>query len=404
LYYLPHEYVYNLAWEILINQQLISGAIPGPESDIYNRENSPETKKAINDQLLSFEHCYHTTLTTLIAGSLRFNRENTSQNLLETTRSEKNSESALKSENKIEVQALEKAYEFLLNDIKKLSNSGNWKPKQAAYDLVGIWIFESIFGNRHHINNVIDRISNLSRNNQQISINFNELDYQDLYIFTLGGLLTTGYRKTIPEFKEITTTVINNLHNNILHAPGINSIQIILSNLHLIQASPDLSPKNIEKIFEKSNFLNSKKAILNFISFADQYGHIEEKQYSITRKFVNVLEGIVSNYFREYHLLDGMYALRCLNQLDTTGNGIINLASNFLCTHQQSSGVFGYLGPELDLRRTLEEDTSSSSSIHFDGEYFLIKITQAAIWTIAETLDSGWTLTRAFTGWCNQTT
>jgi hypothetical protein len=400
---LRHSYVYESAWAALASVQADSGALPGPERAIAHRRQSFDSPEAEAEMRSSFKHCYHTTLTTLVAGALRLRRARRSMgDSSQMDVPESGQAGCTAAELRRRRECLEQAREFFVEDLESIAADCCWQPERAAQDLVGVWIYESITGSAGQFERALDR---LARSRQKGVRQRNALNWSaspDCTVLVLAGLMASASGVSIPEYEKFTSAVIRGLSDGALSGPGTLTIHRVLSRLGLIEGPPPVTDAQMSVYLARFNIAGPKSELMELVSMAEAYSSNAAQSPKLRSVLQDVLEGMQAHMLREYHLISGMRALRALNCLSPATSRSTMLAYRFLCCQQQANGSLGFLGPELDVLTRQPDSTPQGWTAEAKGSLVVAQVTAHGAWTLAESLEGSWRLGTAFFEWCLQ--
>ncbi len=380
---LERTYAYDISWTTLLKQRLDSGAMPGPEEDIERRSFKPISEKEKRHLKTSFSHVYHTTLTTMMAATLRkYQTNNIPKNIPKKIESKKITTKILDS--------LLLNFEFCNSDINEMVENESWEPIRLSYDLLSIWIISQIIDINGEFDKIIKKIENL----YSFHITDGSLNNHGLLSCMLSDLILTTYGIKVKDFHKATDIIVNISPEVSKSDPNIFIGKLIASQINLCEEPYSSLEENISVFLYNQDLTKLESKYLNFIAQCESYCHSRVIKKDFSSNLYELLDGIILNKLKNYDLVNAMYGIRCLNKLGYNNTNNIK----FILDQQKIDGSFGYFGPEFQVSGYLK-----TKDLHWDydinAKHLIAQVGFNSVWTIAEFLNKDYILSKLFINW-----
>lgn len=400
-------FVSEQAWEILLHLQKEDGAIPGPEwaEKLHQAIEQKQQNQSPAEPSFYFDHHYHTTLVSIIAGSLRLNRLDAPTStppearlILEDPVKQAQRDSSINRATSgpmtpDQSRLISRARQWLDQLISAAAENEIRRPEVLSRVLLGHWICDSLASTTHDAFPVAAR-----RVGAVLAKKDKELDWS----------------KTAPALKLMVASLLSSQH---VFVPFLHSEEegflpravLALNESEPLDARTDMllcekrvllhalglhpCPDRIEwselRDFARSLPLTDPQPYIDelllrihsYTLFGTRSVEIGQSDYWI----VELLAGLAMTFLRKYDLLMGCRILRSLNYLFGDRNAM-GTGLDFLRLHQRIEGSFGFFGPERYGRfKTTAEEFALEVQL-------TLPITIECLWTIGEGTDPNWRL------------
>ena len=371
---------YYFSWAALLKQRLSSGAFPGPEGDIERRSFLPVSEENKHSLTNRFSHLYHTTLTTIIAATLRCNSNNRFK-------------SNLKHKSYIDADiikvALNMYFQFCYKDVKEMIRLNSVKLSRLSFDIVSMWAISQIMDVKIMFNEIISDLSCLDINN-----NNEKLMYGSLLPFMISDFILTVYGIKVDIYRLATDAIVNTSPEKCEPNPGIIYGKIIGEKIGICNAIHRYTGSDMHGFIFDKDPAEIENKFMDFISSCESYCYFFPDD-DIKQDLSEILYGITINQLQKYNLVHAMHGTRCLMKLSyLTIDNIIS----FVLDQQKEDGSFGYLGPEFQI---LLNGKKSCPDDDLHKKLLISEIGFHCTWTLFEFLNKSNELYKLFTLWLN---
>ena len=402
---LAPTFISQRAWEELLKVQKEDGAIPGPEwaERLLKAQKTNETRP----EDVYFDHHYHTTLVSIIAGCVHLNQ-------LETFPAQPEDapvvfEGITKGDHLNLSPGRSQADPLSQDQLRSISRARRWldqlfltrpeieikRPEVLCKILLGYWICDSLNGT--------------------VRETFPKLAHQIGETLTLAELNDMpDWSKTAPALKLIVAALISSqkahvpyLHHSpdgFLHqaADALNgspvtdpATDMLLCEKRVLLHAMGLHPavgrvelaevRNFARALSLTASGSEIEGLLLRIYSHTLFGTEAAELKSSDWWLVELLAGLAITSLRKYDLLIGCRILRSLCYLGVNGESMAS-SVDFLSLHQRLDGAFGFFGVEqYELFSTMKEKPSLDIDLN-------LPITVESLWTLAEVHNSDWRL------------
>jgi hypothetical protein len=394
---LPHTNTYKRAWHLLRRMQTADGAVPGPEwaSKLLDQVNQRANSASASSFL--FDHHYHTTLVSVIAGVLRAKRRK-SRAALETQgrrqavpNLSRRGFSLLRcfdrSPHKIE-RALLSARDWLISILDNESNASRDRAEVFSGVLMGVWICDSAVSPSARLG--------VSKFIQQAKI---------LLMEHLKA--ESAWARTPPLLKLISAALLrqHGTHIPALHGKdgfvrrAANALscaagkwgpeewallekRVVLHQMGLLPRPHPVSLTKLWRDYRDFNLGDPNEAVDHLLQLTNAhtlYGLEVLPPRPEYRDVAHRLCELAASRLRHYDLLSGSKLLRAAFGL--ASNSLLSCTCvDFLVLQQKPDGAFGFLGAE-EHRVNTKDQTVSHPDVAVD---LYLPISLECAWALAE--------------------
>lgn len=407
----PPTFVSARAWEELLKIQRDDGAIPGPEWAEKLRQSQKIDESGSAE--VYFDHHYHTTLVSIVAGCVHLKRlaslpapGPTTVDTIQDERAEPQQTPDLQplhpgAPSLDELRSISRARQWLDDLSGTLLESETVRPEVLSKILLGHWVCDS-------------RTANAGRAFRESAVRIGEA-------LTLAEANDrVDWSKTAPALKLMVGALLSSQE---VFVPFLHSRDGFLRlATEAMNATPATEPFADMPLSEKRVLLHAMalhpppiriefsevKTFARGLSLSEPGSAIEELLLRIhshtsfgtvranvkhsDRWIPELLAGLAITYFRKYDLLTGSRILRALCYLGAPAESLAP-GIGFLKVHQRPDGAFGFFGIEsYELRDKVPD------RLALDIELSL-PVTIECLWTLAEASNANWRLYQTFPHW-----
>ena len=385
--------VFSRGWMELIAQQRRDGSVPGPEWALRLHQDLSGQQKKRSSESFEFDHHYHTTLVSVIAGSAHLNvRQRQGPLAVTQRRSQRHGSHDAAGTG----TALERGSKWLVRF------AGEAQPDAGAHvlcaALMGIWIADSASpSNRNRFRRFARSVGNCLTNSEA------------------GGM--TAWARAPATLKMIAAALLGHqgFHIGTLHDPDgfvcrvaqalrpasrrgappepeLDEKRLLLHRLGLIPTPRCASFNALMREYKTLRLSDGSEEVNRLALLARSHamhGLRQLPQRAEYRQISETLAALAISRFRRYQLAEGCQLLRSATYLDP-GAWALRTCSEYLLLNQRSDGAFGFLGQEeclLASRSGNETPTDSNVALY-------LPMTVECLWTLAE-VALGWRLYRS---------
>jgi hypothetical protein len=409
---LAPTFVSERAWEVLLQLQKEDGAIPGPEwAEKLHQAIEQKQKNHQPEELgFYFDHHYHTTLVSIIAGSLHLNRlesptarQQETVLIFEDTIKQDPRNLSIRREasgplSPDKSRLISRARQWLDQLIRAAAESEIRRPEVLSRILLGYWICDSLTATTQDTFPAAARRVGEALTKVDLR---NELDWS----------------KTTPALKLIVASLLSSQEVFVpfLHSqegflrravmalngspPGDATTDMLLCEkrvlLHVMGLHPRPGRIDCSEVrdFARALPLTDPQScvdeLLLRIHSYTLFGTSSVEMKHSDHWIAELLSGLAMTFFRKYDLLMGCRILRSLGYL-VGDRKATDTCLDFLSLHQRVEGSFGFFGPE---KYGLLNTTAEKSSLEVN---LTLPITIECLWTLGEGNDPRWRLYQTF--------
>lgn len=400
------------AWEILLELQNEDGAIPGPEwaEKLHQVIEQKQKDHQPDEPGFYFDHHYHTTLVSIIAGSLHLNRL---ESPLESSIT-RQQEPVLVLEDTIKQDSRNPGFRReasgpLSSDASRLiSRSRQWldqlicaaeqseikRPEVLSNILLGYWICDSLTASTRAAFPAAARRVGETLTREDLK---DELDWSKTspaLKLVVASLLSS--QKIFVPFLHSQEGFLRRAVMALNGSPAGDAIADMLLCekrvlLHVMGLHPCPGRIDFSEVrdFARTLPLTDPQScvdelllrIHSYTLFGTSSVELKQSDYWIAE----LLTGLAMTFFRKYDLLMGCRILRSLGYLVGDCKAT-DTCLDFLSLHQRVEGSFGFFGPE---QYGLLNTTAEKSSLEVN---LTLPITIECLWTLGEGNDPRWRL------------
>jgi hypothetical protein len=323
----PHTAVYDLCFQKLLDQQNGEGAFPGPEYNILYRKNKLKTQVEEETARNSFQHCYHTTLTTTIALVLHTN----------STGGRVQSRSSLKNpgnyyDQERIIQALSSARKYFLARLNHIKESKSYDLLSLLFATLGYLCTSSDKQNELLVR-ILSKIKTQPASGLQQTNPFED----DIDYLCLGGFYFASINQPCQYFDEFAWRLVKGEEKHVLqHFPVsytvARSIGLVNYEIESRQSLPDQLRANTSWSHATRDYSYGAyfTALSNGVESAGD---------------LKILEGFAVHCIKRYQWKDACRTLHVLINNRCTPEYLMK----YLLSQQKPDGSFGYWGPEFSV-------------------------------------------------------
>lgn|GEM_PF-6330106 len=342
-----HTEVYNYCMQLLLSQQNKYGAFPGPERNISHRKNKFKSKAEEELARSSFQHCYHTTLTTTVAFSLHLDLSKQTQKKTSFLTID------LLDEQKAIEKALRRSNIFFKNKLKQILSGESLNYYHLLYASLGY-----LATSQKNIDNFLwSTIKKIKEREASYKIDEDTFDKNFDY-FSLAGVFFSSLNIKFDIFDKYVWHLIQNKSSDVTTSFPIS--YLVLKKIGLINYEADIE-NNDERFMQKNkDWEIDMKELLARSYFEFLSGR---KTNSDTQVF---LEGYALHSVKKYEWRDVFKIINILNY----NNRIPKYLIKYMLAQQKPNGEFGYWGLEFsvlspNLSNYQKEDVILSHTFEF---------------------------------------
>ncbi|MGI0014511.1 MAG: DUF6895 family protein, partial [Nitrososphaera sp.] len=380
----PPPFVFDTAWDALLDAQLPDGSIPGPE---FLKEEMQKLNE-LERRTYCFEKNYHTTLVSALACFLsaewitnRCPGHGIAMRDRMTTCLPPSAE---------QVSLLAFRARTWLQGLSELTCSDTRIPMTSILQIfVGLWICEKALGT-----DTGKSVAQSLACEVQRRLDLEEQDASSallrcdaaLVLLSAGILRVFDSKSTTMELfiQKVAFSIQVHEDQDQTEAAELFATRFILHNLHL-HPEPGTYRVNSPRITSGMNLFQADESVIRLvtanIAAATAYG---QKPPSVEPELLEQLAIALSvwmlYYLRQYNLEVGTLLLRTMNYLHLREVAAFQTGLNFVIAQQQPDGRFGFLAPEASHIRSIKPDLDEILDLY-------LPLTVSCLWAIAEATD-----------------
>jgi hypothetical protein len=402
---LPHQPIYVRGWQSLISVQTKEGAVPGPEWAHTLYGELAKTKGPSQPGRFEFDHHYHTTLVSIIAGALRLKRQaqqrdkdsqpGHGQIVLDRVQVTRASLLGASAKPGAIVKALTLHHKWLEQLMGARNAEYMRRPEALAMLLMDEWICHALMpaASGHSHAQFVAQVGE-SLLAQGLTMQTDWARTPPLLKFVAAALLRrqgVGLAVLDDYVQAAAQVLAQQARKNPAPDAALIEKQLALHQMRLHPHPTALKDSALLQ-FHRSWLLTDSAEKVNDLMLQVNahtlYGLRPPSQDVWDSQLLHLLPLLASSFLRRYNLSTGCKLLRSALYLGAD-DLITHTCIDFLLLHQRAEGAFGFAGVALQSDADVEGQSPEPVSALY------LPLALECVWTLAESTGR-WSLMKAF--------